>query len=348
MTVSIIIKTLNDGKRIGRAIEAALAALPGGQGEVIVTDLGSRDDTIRIAATYPVRVVQIARPARFRSGAGSQLGYQYARHDYICVIEGDMDLDPAFLSEGIAFLERHRHTGGVTGRIETATTSGAGFTPDTRIGSVERLAGGGLYRRRAIDDIDYMADRNLHGYEELNLGIRLRTSGWKLHRLDRRFASHRGEGARSRDLLLEQMRTKEPFGMGELLRAATGKPYFLRLLGDLPELTMLVLAWVFVLVAAALMATLPSLAFSASLVAGGLCLIAIASIHHSGGIKKGIYAMLIRFLQAAALPVGYLTPRRDPRSWIESRVAGEPDAEVSRDADEEMETYRPDAAKAVR
>ncbi|AYD02443.1 glycosyltransferase [Neorhizobium sp. NCHU2750] len=348
MTVSIIIKTLNDEKRIGRAIECALAALPEGQGEVIVTDLGSRDETIRIASSYPVRVVQIARPARFRSGAGSQLGYQYARHEFVCVIEGDMDLDPDFLVEGIAFLERHRHTGGVTGRIETATTSGAGFTPDTRIGSVERLAGGGLYRRRAIDAIDYMADRNLHGYEELNLGIRLRSSGWKLHRLDRRFARHQGEGARSRDLLLEQMRTKEPFGMGELLRAASGKPYFTRLLRDLPELKMLALAWAFILISAALIAFLPSLAFSSAVVAAGLALIAVASIHHAGGVKTGIYAMLIRFLQAVALPVGYLTPRRNPRSWIESRIVGEPDAEVSRDADEKMQAYRPEIVKSAR
>jgi glycosyltransferase involved in cell wall biosynthesis len=348
MTVSIIIKTLNDEKRIGRAIECALAALPDGQGEVIVTDLGSRDKTIAIAASYPVRTVQIARPARFRSGAGSQLGYQYARHEFICVIEGEMDLDPGFLNEAIGFLERHPRTGGVTGHIETATTSGAGFTPDTRIGSVERLAGGGLYRRRAIEAIDYMADRNLHGYEELNLGIRLRTTGWKLHRLDRRFARHQGEGARSRDLLMQQMQTKEPFGMGELLRAATGKPYFSRLLGDLPELKILGLAWAFILVSAVLVAFLPSLMFAGAVIAAGLCLAAIASIHQTGGIKTGIYAMLLRFLQAAALPIGYLTPRRDPRSWIESRVLGEPDAEVSRDTDQELEAYRPDMAKAAR
>lgn len=346
MTVSIIIKTLDDEKRIGRTIEAALAALPDGQGEIIVTDLGSRDRTTEIASGYPVRLAQIARPARFRSGAGSQLGYQYARHDFICMIEGDMEIDPGFLAEAIGFLERHPRTGGVTGHIETTGTSGNGFVSDNRIGAVDQLAGGGLYRRRAVDAIDYMADRNLHGYEELNLGIRLRSTGWKLHRLDRRFCRHHGRDARSRDLLLQQVRTKEPFGIGELLRAATGKPYFYRLLRALPELGILALAWTFILASVVLLATLPGITLPALIIAAGLALAVGITSYRTGRLKTGLYAVIVRFLQAVALPVGYITPRRNPRSWIESRILGEPDAEVSRDADQASSGY--DAGIAAR
>ncbi len=348
MTVSIIIKTLDDEKRIARTIECALKALPDGEGEIIVTDLGSRDRTIEIASAYPVRLTQIARPARFRSGAGAQLGYQYARHDFICLIDADMELDPAFLPEAIAFLERHTRTGGVTGHIETAAASANGLMTDHRIGAVDQLAGGGLYRRRAVDAIDYMADRNLHGYEELNLGIRLRSAGWKLHRLDRRFASLHGRDPRSRDLLLQQVKTKEPFGIGELLRAATGKPYFYRLLRALPELGILALAWGFMLGSLLLVATLPGITMPALIIAAGLGLaVAITSLR-TGRLKTGLYTVIVRFFQAIALPVGYITPRRNPRSWIESRMLGEPDAEVSRDADQTTDAYDPAMAKSVR
>ncbi|MNH97058.1 N-glycosyltransferase [compost metagenome] len=348
MTVSIIIKTLDDEKRIARTIECALKALPDGEGEIIVTDLGSRDRTIEIASTYPVRLTQIARPARFRSGAGSQLGYQYARHDFICLIDADMELDPAFLPEAIAFLERHSRTGGVTGHIDTTVVSGNGFASDNRIGAVDQLAGGGLYRRRAIDAIDYMADRNLHGYEELNLGIRLRSAGWKLHRLDRRFARHHGHDARSRDLLLQQVKTKEPFGIGELLRAATGKPYFYRLLRALPELGILALVWSFMFGSMLLVATLPSVTMPALIIAAGLGLVVAVTSLRTGRLKTGLYTVIIRFLQAIALPVGYITPRRNPRSWIESRLLGEPDAEVSRDADQATDAYDTAMAKSAR
>ena len=348
MTVSIIIKTLDDEKRIAHTIECALKALPDGEGEIIVTDLGSRDRTIEIASAYPVRLAQIARPARFRSGAGSQLGYQYARHDFICLIEADMELDPAFLPEAIAFLERHSRTGGVTGHVETTASSANGFMTDHRIGAVDQLAGGGLYRRRAVDAIDYMADRNLHGYEELNLGIRLRTNGWKLHRLDRRFASHHGRDPRSRDLLLQQVRTKEPFGIGELLRAATGKPYFYRLLRDLPELGILALAWTFVIGSALMLAALPGITLPALIIAAGLALAVGVTAYRTGRLKTGLYAVILRFLQAIALPIGYITPRRNPRSWIESRLLGEPDAEVGRDTDQGEDAYDPGMAKSAR
>lgn len=348
MTVSIIIKTLDDEKRIARTIECALKALPDGEGEIIVTDLGSRDRTIEIASSYPVRLTQIARPARFRSGAGSQLGYQYARHDFICLIDADMALDPAFLPEAIAFLERHSRTGGVTGHMDTTVASGNDFASDNRIGAVDQLAGGGLYRRRAIDAIDYMADRNLHGYEELNLGIRLRSAGWKLHRLDRHFARHHGRDARSRDLLLQQVKTKEPFGIGELLRAATGKPYFFRLLRDLPELGILALAWTFMLGSALLLTTLSGIALPALIIAAGLGLAIGFMSYRTGTLKTGLYAVIVRFLQAIALPVGYITPRRNPRSWIESRMLGEPDAEVSRDADQAIGVYDSGMAKSIR
>ncbi len=347
MTVSIIIKTLDDEKRIARTIECALKALPDGQGEIIVTDLGSRDRTTEIASAYPVRLMQIARPARFRSGAGSQLGYQYARHDFICMIDGDMELDPGFLKEAISFLDRHPRSGGVTGHMETAA-SGNGLMSDNRIGSVDQLAGGGLYRRRAVDAIDYMADRNLHGYEELNLGIRLRSTGWKLHRLDCPFARHHGRDARSRDLLLQQVRTKEPFGIGELLRAATGKPYFYRLLRDLPELGMLAFAWIFILASAVLLATLPGITLPALIIAACLSLAVAVMSYRTGRLKTGLYAVIVRFLQALALPVGYITPRRNPRSWIESRVLGEPDAEVSRESDQAMSGYDAGMAQVTR
>lgn len=348
MTVSIIIKTLNDEKRIARTIESALAALPDGEGEIIVTDLGSHDRTIEIASAYPVRLAQIARPARFRSGAGSQLGYQYARHDFICLIEADMELDPGFLPEAIAFLERHSRTGGVTGHVQTTAISANGLMANNRIGAVDQLAGGGLYRRRAIEAIDYMADRNLHGYEELNLGIRLRTNGWKLHRLDRLFARHHGRDARSRDLLLQQVRTKEPFGIGELLRAATGKPYFYRLLRDLPELGILALAWTFLIASAVLLATLPGITTPALIIAAGLGLAVAITSYRTGRLKTGLYAVIVWFLQAIALPVGYITPRRNPRSWIESHILGEPDAEVSRDADQVTDAYDPGMAQGAR
>src|ERR1700761_1311670 len=103
MTVTVIVKALNEEARIGAAIESVLAALAGIGGEIIVADGGSRDRTLSVLANYPVRIVQLAPGIRPNCGIGPQLGFQYSRNPFICLIDGDMLLDPEFLPKALAF-----------------------------------------------------------------------------------------------------------------------------------------------------------------------------------------------------------------------------------------------------
>jgi len=56
-TVSVIIKAYNEQQHIAGAIESALTALRGIDGEVILADSASTDRTIAIAQSYPIRIV---------------------------------------------------------------------------------------------------------------------------------------------------------------------------------------------------------------------------------------------------------------------------------------------------
>src|SRR6476659_2248742 len=76
VTVSIIIKALNEERHIEAAVRSALAAIGALDGEVILADSGSSDRTIEIARQYPIAIVQLAHPAERRCGIGPQLGYQ--------------------------------------------------------------------------------------------------------------------------------------------------------------------------------------------------------------------------------------------------------------------------------
>src|ERR1044072_9571827 len=101
LTVSIIIKALNEERHIGAAIESALAALRGIRGEVILADSASTDRTIEIARRYPIKIVQMTRVEDRSCGAGAQLGYQYSRGRYVWLVDGDMALKPGFLAAAI-------------------------------------------------------------------------------------------------------------------------------------------------------------------------------------------------------------------------------------------------------
>src|SRR5436190_24378579 len=113
--MSIIIKALNEEQHIASAIESALAALEGMNGEVILADGASTDRTVEIASRYPVKIVRLSDLQDRTCGAGAQLGFQYSRGRYVCLIDGDMRLHKEFLPAAVRFLEENPSAGGVGG-----------------------------------------------------------------------------------------------------------------------------------------------------------------------------------------------------------------------------------------
>src|SRR5262245_60820706 len=115
LTVSIVIKALNEERHIAAAIESALAALKEIDGEVILADSASTDRTCEIAARYPIRIVRMSRTEDRSCGAAAQLGFQYSRGRYIWLVDGDMRLRPGFLAAAVRFLDENPAIAGVGG-----------------------------------------------------------------------------------------------------------------------------------------------------------------------------------------------------------------------------------------
>jgi glycosyltransferase involved in cell wall biosynthesis len=327
MAVSVILKTLNEEARIGPAIDSVLTALEAIGGEVIVADGGSRDRTLAIAASYPVRVVQLEPAIRPSCGIGPQLGFQYSREPFICLMDGDMLLNPGFLPDAMAYLEADPDVAGVTGHVEEMNQTsleyvrrGRRISPENRTGPIDRMNGGGLYRRTAIEQVGYLSDRNLHGYEEFDLGVRLRAQGFSLHRLDRGFVRHFGHALNAYALLVRRWRSGYLQGIGELLRGAIGQPQWKQLVRDLPELRL----WAAVYVWLIAMVVLPfimgppllGLVIDVGLIAAAVGLMSL----RQRSVVLGFYAVVAWLFHAAALPVGFFQSRQPPEAWIDSRL----------------------------
>lgn len=329
MAVSIIIKALNEERRIAAALESALAALPDGQGEVILADSGSRDRTIEIAKQYPVKIVQIEAPAKASCGLGPQLGYQYSSGSFICLMDGDTELAPDFIIEALKYLEANPRVAGVTGHVMERNNESLEYvrrglrkTAYKAVGTIDRINCGGLYRREAIEEIGYLSDRNLHSYEEYDLGVRLRAKGWTLFRLDRRFVYHTGHSANAYKLLIKRWQSKYIRGIGELLRSATGKPHFKMLFAELPELRLWMAVYGWIIAMLLVLAVLPTgiaLLIDLAMIAAAVALMSVK--HRSFSI--GLYSVTAWFFHAAALPPGFFTPRKNPAAMIESKIIQE-------------------------
>jgi len=334
--VSVVIKALNEEANIAAAIESCLVALQHVGGEVILADSFSTDGTVREASRYPVRIVQLARQSDRSCGAGPQLGYQHSRGEYVYIMDGDMKMVPGFLEQALTFLAQHPEIAGVGGRVVELNHESMEYRErserERRVeahrapGAVDRLDGGGLYRRRAIEEAGYFSDRNLHSYEEFDLAVRLRALGWKLWRLPADAVTHHGHDAPPYQLLRRRWKSRYACGLGELVRGALGQPQMKLVLRGLRELRLYagVLAWW------ALLATVPFWPMAALERLGALLALAVAPLALMAWRKRSaaraLYSVASWCVQAAGLVRGLFTPRQPPRALIPSLVLQEPNA----------------------
>ena len=102
--VSVVMPCLNEARTVGRCVDKALSALEdlGIQGEVVVADNGSIDESREIARAHGARVVHVAR-----RGYGSALQEGIAAADGRYVIMGDAD-DSYDFSHLEPFIQRLR------------------------------------------------------------------------------------------------------------------------------------------------------------------------------------------------------------------------------------------------
>lgn len=233
MKLSILIKALNEEALIANCLEAALAETLKFGGEVILVDSLSTDGTIEIARRYPIRIIQFSHKIDCGCASAVQLGYQYAQGEYLYVLDGDMVLQSGFLSKALNYLESNPDVAGVTGKLfDTSIKTMAdkrrasAATAQQQVTEVTELGGGGLYRRKAIESVGYLAHRWLSACEEAELGARLRAAGWRLIRLSDTAVLHTGHAESDFQMLCRLWRNRRMHAYGIYLRTSIGHPWW--------------------------------------------------------------------------------------------------------------------------
>lgn len=84
MKLSIIIPTLNEARLIGRLLDRLLTE-PAEQLDIIVVDGGSKDETLKIVQSYPVRIFKSA-PSRAKQ---MNLGVEKAKFENLYFVHAD-------------------------------------------------------------------------------------------------------------------------------------------------------------------------------------------------------------------------------------------------------------------
>lgn len=320
--LSVIIKTLNEEKNISRCIEGIFRSLEGMSFEVIVADSGSTDRTVEVAANYPVTIVQLANPAERSCGIGPQLGYQHSHGRFVLILDADMVLHARFVRTALHRLKNDGRCAGIGGQL--IECSGSGYEYDLRRSlrvdqdiEVKWLDGGGLYRRDAIASVGYLSNRNLHAYEEKELGLRLRYAGWALYRISEVAVDHYGHSVDTVKLLWRRWRSGYADACGESIRSCIGKPYLLdmiRVHGALIVGLLLQIMFLFSLLIAQ-HSVVPLL-----MVATLFFISATIQIGRKNGFLPAAYSLLYTNVFSLGLARGILKPQSNPNSNIHSVV----------------------------
>lgn len=323
--VAVIIKALNEEDRIAEAIESALAAVAPYQGQVVLADSASTDRTVEIGERYPILIATLRDPKDRSCGVGAQLGYQSSDGEYVYIMDGDMVLKADFLAAAVAFLDREPTVAGVGGIIREQLFENLEFRNRSRriqknppkIGIVDRLNGGALYRRRAIESVGYLTDRNLKSYEEFDLGSRLRAKGWQLVRLDMVATDHYGHTTNAYRLLWNRVKSGYASGIGQVLRAGMADGRTEDLFRGLREICLwlaVIFSWIAVLLVLVLgLVSIPAIIAAALVAAAALAL-------QRRSIASGVYSIVNWNVTAACFLAGLLFPRKSPLERIASTV----------------------------
>ncbi|MGB5015459.1 MAG: glycosyltransferase family 2 protein [Pyrinomonadaceae bacterium] len=184
--VSIVIIGRNEEQSIGKCIDAALAASARvGGAEVIYVDSNSTDGTVAVVRQHGVSIRLLDPNLRACPSAGRFTGSLAAAGEYILFLDADTLIYPDFLPQAIKHFEGDGSIGGVNGRIDDLTESGAAVPEiDERSNGtmdVKWLRGPScLYRRTALLKAGSF-NPELAMEEEAELGLRIVARGWKLN-----------------------------------------------------------------------------------------------------------------------------------------------------------------------
>jgi glycosyltransferase involved in cell wall biosynthesis len=325
--LSIIIKTLNEAANIERTINAARTSAAAHRYEIIVADSLSDDDTVARALASGATAIQLTEIGDRSCGVGAQLGFQIARGQFVYLLDGDMECVPGFVDTALAYLRAHPQVAGVAG--DMAELSEGSYEFEMRKKQFEQLArgawhgqnpwldGGGIFRREALEQVGFVTDRNLHAYEEKELGFRLGAAGWVMMRIPLAAVRHKGHVEKTWPLLKKRWRTKYVNGGGDLLRACVGKPYFWRAVLVLKQYVVLML--LIVLSLPALMLA-PMTLLPLGTVAAAWAVLWGVMAYRKRGVLAGLLSLAYLTLWSAGMLRGLLTARIDPAAHIPSRI----------------------------
>ena len=186
----------NEGERLRRCLLSARDHVT----QLVYVDSGSTDGSSALARELGAEVVELdlSQPftaARARNAGFRRLAELVSDLELVQFVDGDCELDPAWIDKASAFLRDQPDVAVVCGRRRERHPDLSVYNHlcdlewDTPVGDTDACGGDALIRAEAFRQVDgYQAD--LIAGEEPDMCWRMRQRGWRIHRLDAEMTLH--------------------------------------------------------------------------------------------------------------------------------------------------------------
>lgn len=288
--LSVVLIAENEADRIAACLESVFEACRGvGSFEVILVDSASTDATVELASEYPITVLRIPEWATVSCGAGRFVGDRVAQGEMVLHVDGDMVVSGEWLPRAIEAL-RDPEVAGVEGWLDES--------PATTPRGVDKIGGVMLYDAAVLAAVGGF-DPYLLGYEDVDVGFRLREAGYRLVRLPEVSAVHDEDPTVSEPV--RRWRKGYLTAPGQTIRKWVDSPPMLRRLLRRQRYKLLLVGWLSLGVLSLL---------SGPLALGWLLLsvLGFAGVASRRGVRGAVQLLLAKSMGVAGLLVGLTTP----------------------------------------
>jgi glycosyltransferase involved in cell wall biosynthesis len=191
--LSIVIPAKNEAIMIAKCIEGAMKALENiPNSEIILVDSYSKDDTVKIAKQYPIRILRL-RETWFKSPhAGRFIGTINSHGKYIFFLDADMIVAQGFIETALDALEKDNKLAGITGTIYNVLPNedlNRNHIIRHPIGYVEYLPGPSIYKREVLFLVNHF-NPYFKGNGEREVGYRIARLGYHQIRIEKMISYH--------------------------------------------------------------------------------------------------------------------------------------------------------------
>jgi serine acetyltransferase/GT2 family glycosyltransferase len=195
-SVGIVVIGRNEGERLQRCLTTvAKTGCP-----VVYVDSGSTDGSLNRARTHGAETLELDSSQAFTAARGRNTGWRrlielHPDLEFVQFIDGDCELAEGWLTAAVRFAKQHPDVAVVCGRrreIDPARNIYHQWTDmewDTPVGEAAHCGGDALVRAAALVPSGGYREDLIAG-EEPELCVRLRSTGWKVWRIDHEMTRH--------------------------------------------------------------------------------------------------------------------------------------------------------------